>query len=71
VIAEPLSVAEKGIIQAYEIQRRLKVWQPRRAAVLGSGTVGLLATLILRLRGIDVTVFSRTRPCSAAQDRCT
>jgi glucose 1-dehydrogenase len=61
VIAEPLSVAEKGIIQAYEIQRRLKVWQPRKAAVLGSGTIGLLATLILRLRGIDVTVFSRTR----------
>jgi threonine dehydrogenase-like Zn-dependent dehydrogenase len=61
VIAEPLSVAEKGIIQAYEIQRRLKVWQPRRAAVLGSGTIGLLGTLILRLRGMDVTVFSRTR----------
>lgn len=61
VIAEPLSVAEKGIIQAYEIQRRLKVWQPRRAAVLGSGTIGLLGTLILRLRGIDVTVFSLTR----------
>jgi threonine dehydrogenase-like Zn-dependent dehydrogenase len=61
VIAEPLSVAEKGIIQAYEIQRRLKVWQPRKAAVLGSGTIGLLATLILRLRGVDVTVFARTR----------
>src|SRR5438874_355896 len=28
VISEPLSVAEKGIIQAFEIQRRLKVWQP-------------------------------------------
>src|SRR5919206_3198989 len=50
VIAEPLSVAEKGIIQAFEIQRRLKVWQPRKAAVLGTGTIGLLATLILRLR---------------------
>src|SRR5690348_4594226 len=60
VIAEPLSVAEKGIIQAYEIQRRLKVWQPRKAAVLGSGTIGLLAALILRLRGIDVTAFART-----------
>ena len=60
VIAEPLSVAEKGIIQAYEIQRRLKVWQPRRAAVLGSGTIGLLAALILRLRGIEVTAFART-----------
>jgi threonine dehydrogenase-like Zn-dependent dehydrogenase len=61
VLAEPLSVPEKGIIQAFEIQRRLKVWQPRRAAVLGAGTIGLLATLILRLRGIDATVFGRTR----------
>jgi glucose 1-dehydrogenase len=26
VIAEPPSVAEKGIIQVYEIRRRLKVW---------------------------------------------
>jgi len=61
VIAEPLSVSEKGILQAFEIQRRLKVWQPKKAAVLGSGTIGLLAALILRLRGIDVTVFARTR----------
>ena len=60
VIAEPLSVPEKGIIQAFEIQRRLKVWQPRKAAVLGTGTIGLLATLILRLRGIEVTAFGRT-----------
>ena len=37
VLLEPLTVAEKGINQAFEIQRRLKVWQPRRAAVLGSG----------------------------------
>jgi threonine dehydrogenase-like Zn-dependent dehydrogenase len=61
VLAEPLSVSEKGIVQAFEIQRRLKVWQPKRAAVLGAGTIGLMATLILCLRGIDVTVFSRTR----------
>src|SRR6266542_2781454 len=60
VLAEPLSVPEKGIIQAFEIQRRLKVWQPRRAAVLGAGTIGLLAPLILRLRGIQVTAFGRT-----------
>jgi threonine dehydrogenase-like Zn-dependent dehydrogenase len=60
VISEPLSVAEKGIIQAFEIQRRLKVWRPRKAAVLGTGTIGLLATLILRLRGIEVTAFGRT-----------
>jgi threonine dehydrogenase-like Zn-dependent dehydrogenase len=57
VLTEPLSVAEKGIVQAYEIQRRLRVWRPRKAAVLGAGTIGLLATLILRLRGLDVTTF--------------
>src|SRR5919206_5084576 len=49
VLLEPTSVAEKGIEQAYEIQRRLKVWRPERAAVVGAGTLGLLATLILRL----------------------
>ena len=59
VLLEPITVVEKGIHQAYEIQRRLKVWRPRRAAVMGAGTIGLLATLALRLRGIDVTTFAR------------
>src|SRR5262249_20340540 len=43
-----------------EIQRRLKVWRPRRAAVMGTGTLGLLAALVFRLRGLDVTAFGRT-----------
>ncbi len=60
VLLEPLTVVEKGIAQAYEIQRRLRVWQPRRAAVAGAGTIGLLATLVLRLRGIEVTTFGLT-----------
>jgi threonine dehydrogenase-like Zn-dependent dehydrogenase len=60
VLLEPTTVVEKGIAQAYEIQRRLRVWRPRRAAVLGAGTIGLFATLILRLRGIEVTTFGRT-----------
>ena len=59
VLLEPLSIVEKGIRQAYEIQRRLHVWQPARAAVLGAGPVGLLAALALRLRGIEVEVLSR------------
>src|ERR687886_1299839 len=58
VLLEPLTVAEKAIHQAFEIQRRLKVWESRRAAVLGSGTIGLLTTLALRLRGIEVTCAS-------------
>jgi glucose 1-dehydrogenase len=61
VLLEPMTVVEKGIAQAYEIQRRLKVWRPRKAAVMGAGTIGLLAALVLRLRGLEVTVFSRDR----------
>ena len=60
VLLEPMTVAQKGITQAYEIQRRLKVWRPKTAAVMGAGTLGLLATLVLRLRGLDVTTFGRT-----------
>jgi len=61
VLLEPTTVVEKGITQAYEIQRRLRVWKPRRAAVMGAGTIGLLATLLLRLRGLDVTTFALTK----------
>src|ERR687885_1795979 len=58
VLLEPTTVAEKGINHAFEIQRRLKVWQPRNALVLGSGTVGLLTALVARLRGLELTVYS-------------
>src|SRR5260221_14119939 len=61
VLLEPTTVVEKGIAQAYEIQRRLRVWRPKKAAVMGAGTIGLLATMALRLRGLDVTVFGRTK----------
>jgi len=60
VLMEPMSVAEKAIGQAFEIQRRLRVWQPKRALVLGTGTLGLLASMILRLRGIEVVAMGRT-----------
>jgi threonine dehydrogenase-like Zn-dependent dehydrogenase len=62
VLLEPTSVAEKGIAQAYEIQRRLRVWSPRRAAVLGAGPLGLLASMILRLRGLQVTTLGLDEP---------
>jgi threonine dehydrogenase-like Zn-dependent dehydrogenase len=58
VLLEPMTVAEKGVNHAYEIQRRLKVWEPRRACVLGSGTIGLLTALVARLRGLELTVYS-------------
>jgi threonine dehydrogenase-like Zn-dependent dehydrogenase len=62
VLLEPTSVAEKGVNQAYEIQRRLRVWRPRRAAVTGAGSLGLLIAMVLRLRGLEVTAFSLERP---------
>jgi threonine dehydrogenase-like Zn-dependent dehydrogenase len=61
VLLEPTTVAEKGVNHAYEIQRRLKVWEPRSACILGSGTVGLLTALIARLRGLELTVYSLPR----------
>ena len=62
VLLEPASVVEKGITQAFEIQRRLHVWNPKRAAVIGAGTVGLLASLALRIRGLHVCAFARSQP---------
>jgi threonine dehydrogenase-like Zn-dependent dehydrogenase len=60
VLAEPASVVAKGIEQAYLAQQRLQVWEPRVAFVLGAGQIGLLATLMLRLRGLEVFTFART-----------
>jgi threonine dehydrogenase-like Zn-dependent dehydrogenase len=60
VLLEPLTIVQKGVAQAFEIQRRLRVWSPKRAAVMGVGTIGLLAALTLRLRGFEVTAFART-----------
>ncbi len=61
VLLEPMSVVEKGLVQIYEIQNRMK-WEPKEALVLGSGPVGLLATAILKLGGLDVkTLATRSR----------
>jgi threonine dehydrogenase-like Zn-dependent dehydrogenase len=57
VLLEPLSIIEKGLKQAEDIQRRLDIWQPKTAAVLGTGNVGLLTILALRLRGFEVHGF--------------
>jgi len=59
VLLEPMSIVQKAIRQAFEIQRRMKVWSPARAAILGAGSIGLLAAMALRLRGIEVAVYSR------------
>jgi len=62
ILLEPLTIVEKGVTQAYLMQdSRMVTWKPRRALVLGAGPVGLLATAILRLRGLDVqTIATRS-----------
>jgi threonine dehydrogenase-like Zn-dependent dehydrogenase len=61
VLSEPASVCAKAIEQAYLAQQRLQIWDPRRAFVIGAGQIGLLATMMLRLRGLEVHTLA-TRP---------
>jgi threonine dehydrogenase-like Zn-dependent dehydrogenase len=58
VLLEPMSVVEKGIDQAFLIQRRF-TWKPQMGMVLGAGPVGLLACAVLRARGLRVIVAGR------------
>lgn len=68
VLLEPLSIVEKALRVAHEVQRRLDVWHPARAAVLGAGSIGMLTALVFRLSGLDVTVYSR-RPAPYLNSR--
>lgn len=61
VLAEPASVCAKALDQAFLAQQRLQVWRPRVAWVMGAGQIGLLATMMLRLRGLEVCTIA-TRP---------
>jgi threonine dehydrogenase-like Zn-dependent dehydrogenase len=61
VLLEPLSIVEKAAYQAWKIQERM-LWQPTRAVVLGAGPIGILCTLLLRLRGLEVHVYAKSAP---------
>lgn len=68
ILTEPLSVVEKALRQANLIQRRIASWDPKTAIVFGSGPIGILGTLMLRARGIDViTIGRREKPLLAAE----
>jgi threonine dehydrogenase-like Zn-dependent dehydrogenase len=60
VLSEPASVCAKAIEQAYLAQRRLQVWEPKLAFVMGAGQIGILTTMMLRLRGLTVYTLART-----------
>ena len=71
VLTEPLTIAEKGIEQLWQIQQRLPWACPsgpgrkgecHHALVLGAGPVGLLGAMALRNYGFEVTVYSRITP---------
>jgi glucose 1-dehydrogenase len=53
VLAEPASICERALRHARTIGGR-QPWQLRRALVIGAGSIGTLATYLLRLAGLDV-----------------
>jgi threonine dehydrogenase-like Zn-dependent dehydrogenase len=65
VLVEPLTIAEKALIQVRSLQQRLP-WacatgggHCHRAVVLGAGPVGLLGAMALRAEGFQTYVYSR------------
>lgn len=68
VLIEPLTIAEKGLLQLAAIQSRVPWSCPHadregpghchRALVLGAGPVGLLGAMALRARGFETVVYS-------------
>lgn len=68
VLVEPLTIAEKGLIQVRQIQQRLPWGEKHQAVVLGAGPVGLLGAMALRHAGFAVTVYSRSREPNAEAD---
>ena len=67
VLAEPGSVCARGIRHALAIGDR-QPWGRRRALVLGTGAIGMLATYMLRLRDFEVWAAGRA---SAGEERAT
>jgi len=60
VLAEPTELVERGLAEAIKIREGRNVGYPRKAAVLGADRLGLLATLLLRLQGIEVVTLGDT-----------
>jgi threonine dehydrogenase-like Zn-dependent dehydrogenase len=69
ILVEPLTIAEKALIQVEQVQQRLP-WaceidptKPRqschRAVVLGAGPVGLLGAMALVTAGFETVVYAR------------
>jgi threonine dehydrogenase-like Zn-dependent dehydrogenase len=73
VLTEPLTIAEKGLIELDSVLKRMPWIDPAKAesrglnaVVLGAGPVGLLGAMALLVRGFKTWVYSRE---SASSDR--
>jgi glucose 1-dehydrogenase len=53
VLAEPTSICARALRHVRAIGGR-QPWEPGRALVIGAGAIGMLATYLLRLDGLDV-----------------
>jgi threonine dehydrogenase-like Zn-dependent dehydrogenase len=70
VLVEPLTVAEKGLTQVWQVQRRLpwvasttpadRPGAGKNAVVLGAGPVGILGAMVLISNGFETWVYSRS-----------
>jgi threonine dehydrogenase-like Zn-dependent dehydrogenase len=71
VLVEPLTIAEKGLAQAWTVQKRLP-WvlheengrptgKGLRAVVLGAGPIGILGAMKLKAEGFETYVYSRSK----------
>ena len=70
VLAEPLTIAEKGIEEAFKVQARLP-WahresgrlrgEGRNAVILGCGPIGILGAMKCVIEGFKTIVYSRSR----------
>ncbi len=68
VLVEPLTIAEKALIQVFDVRARLP-WTAagapagaahgEKALVLGAGPVGLLGAMALLVRGFETWIYSR------------
>ncbi len=59
VLAEPASICERGLRHVRAVGGR-QPWRPGRALVLGAGAIGMLATYLLRMDGLEVWTASLT-----------
>ena len=60
VLLEPTSVVAKAWEHVERIGSRAR-WEPQSALITGAGPVGLLAALLARQRGLEVTVLDQVR----------